>query len=439
MKHLLTIVWIALAANLTAQQKQALTIEEALTIAMKNNVQVISAQNDYNSASANVLPKTVGKILPTVDASMRASRTMMNTLSGTSPLTNRDTTTGSASNSYSYSLTANYVLFDGFRNWTEASQARLDESAARYNFERTRQSVTLDVYEAYINVLKNQQLLRINEENLKRSEEQLKRLEERNKLGAQILSDVYKQRVQVGSDKLSVSKSKNNLKTSKASLASLIGIDVNSDLELKELNIASNLDVNQMNFDEAYGQALQNRKDYLAAESRVQSARRTVSIARSGFYPTVNAFASYAWNDKNLKFANYSNNDNTTIGLSVSIPIFSGFETNSRVIQQDQSLQTARSNAESTKRKVALDVKIALLNMQTAYDNMKLSEENVKAAKEDLRLATEKYNLGAGTILDQITANASYAAAEANYTQSAYDFVYAKQQYLLAVGTLDVQ
>ena len=112
MKHLLTIICIAFAANLIAQEKQTLTIEEALAIAMKNNAQVISAQNDYNSASANVLPKTVGKILPTADASMRASRTVMN--QSNQIIGGRDTTLNNNANSFSYSLTANYVLFDGF-------------------------------------------------------------------------------------------------------------------------------------------------------------------------------------------------------------------------------------------------------------------------------------------------------------------------------------
>ena len=423
---------VLLTSTLSAQEKRAIDIDEAVTIAMKNNIQVIAAMNSYNSTVANVLPKTWGRNLPTVSANANFNHSMLNEVSGTSGFGG-----STSNNAYSYSLDANYVIFDGLKKFDEMTQARLDESSAKFDFENTRQEVTLSVYQAYITVLKNQQLLKIAEENLKRSEEQLKRLEERNRLGAQILSDVYKQRVQVGSDKLAVNKAKNNLRTSKASLNNLIGVDVNTEIELKELPVDMAFDHKQFDFDQSYQTALDNRKDYKASTKKVESTRRSLSIAKSGYYPTLSAIASYKWNNTALDFNKYSDKDNALVGLNLSMPLFTGFQTNSSVIQADQRYQTERSNMESTKRKVALDIKIALLNMQTAYENVQLSDENVKSAKEDLRLATERYNLGAGTLLDQITATTGYSTAEANYTQARYDFVYARQQYLLAVGQLN--
>ena len=212
---------------------------------------------------------------------------------------------------------------------------------------------------------------------------------------------------------------------------------MNAEFELKELAMEVTFDAKQFDFEQSFQTALDSRKDYLASRKKVESTRRSLSIAKSGYFPTLSAFASYNWNNTELNFKNYENLDNASIGLNLSIPIFTGFQTNSGVIQADQRYQTERSNMESTKRKVALDIKIALLNMQTAYENVQLSDENVKSAKEDLRLATERYNLGAGTVLDQITANTGYSTAEANYTQAKYDFIYARQQYLLAVGQLN--
>ena len=429
--NLLLVALFVTSAN--AQEKRLIDVDEAVKIAMKNNIQVISAQNAYNSTVASVLPKTWGQNLPTVSANANVNHRMLNDVSGISGFGG----TSVGDNTYSYSLDANYTIFDGLKKFDQMTQARLDESSAKFDFENTRQEVTLSVYQAYINVLKNQQLLKIAEENLKRSEEQLKRLEERNRLGAQILSDVYKQRVQVGSDKLALNKAKNNLRTSKASLNNLIGEDVNAEFELKELGMEVSFDAKQFDFEQSYQTALDSRKDYLASRKKVESTRRSLSIAKSGYFPTLSASASYQWNNTALNLKNYENNDNANIGLNLSVPIFTGFQTNTSVIQADQRYQTERSNMESTKRKVALDIKIALLNMQTAYENVQLSDENVKSAKEDLRLATERYNLGAGTVLDQITANTGYSTAEANYTQAKYDFIYARQQYLLAVGQLN--
>lgn len=420
-----------------SQETRIMDVKEAIDVAMTNNIQVITAQNTYNSTAASVLPKTLGSNLPTVSANASYGRTFWSAVNKN--ILGRDTSLGGPSNSYSYSLSADYTIFDGFRKFNDMSQARLNENSAWYDVENTKQEITLQVYQSYFNVLKNKQLLKITEENLKRSEEQLKKLEERNRLGAQIMSDVYRQRVQVGSDKLAVNKAKNNLNTSKAALNNLIGIDVNTSIELKELDTDVKFDKAGYDFSKAYTEGLEQRKDYQAAMKRVESTQRTVRNARSGYYPTLSAFADYKWTNTAMSMRDYSNKDNMMVGLQLSIPIFNGFQTSSSVIQADQTLQTSKSNLENIRRKVALDIKIALLNLQTSYENVKLSEENVQSAKEDLRLATERYNLGAGTILDQITANTNYATAEANYIQSVYDFLYSKEQYNLAIGKIQTK
>lgn len=436
MKYVSVLLAVMFFTGVTlAQETRIMDIKEAIDVAMSNNIQVITAQNNYNSTAASVLPKTLGTNLPTVTANASYARRYWSTVSATTP-TGLPTSYTPSDNSYSYSLNANYILFDGFKKFNDMSQARLNENSAWLDVENTRQQVTLQVYQAYINVLKNKQLLKISEENLKRSEEQLKKLEERNRLGAQIMSDVYRQRVQVGADKLAVNKARNSLNTSKASLNSLIGIDVNTPIELKELDTNVQYDKATYDFNRAYADALDQRRDYRAAQKRVESTQRTVRNAQSGYYPTLSAFADYSWANTSMSMKNYSNNDNMRVGLQLSVPIFNGFQTSAAVIQADQSLQTSKSNLENIRRQIALDIKIALLNLQTSYENVRLSEENVKSAKEDLRLATERYNLGAGTILDQITANTNYATAEANYTQAVYDFLYAKEQYHLATGKI---
>ncbi len=428
--RVILLVAISFGLGAEAQEKRVLDVQEAIAIAMKNNVEVISSQNDFNKASADILPKVWGNNLPTVNAQGGYTRTLM------SPGTAGFSGGSQSNNSYNYGLSANYVLFDGFKKFSEMSQARLVESSARFDLENTRQDVALQVFQAYVEVLKSKQLLRVGEENVKRSEEQLKRLEERNRLGAQILSDVYKQKVQVGTDKLALNRAKNNLNTSKAALNSLIGLDVNTEIELKELESGVSYTGTDYNFDAAIQEALAGRRDYQAAQKRLESARRTLSVAKSGYYPTVSASAEYSWNGNQL--SHFSKQDGMNAGITVSVPLFNGFQTSAGVIQADQSVQTAKSNLDGIRRKVALDVKVSILNLQTADENVKLSEENLKSAKEDLRLATERYNVGAGTILDQITATTNYSNAEAGLIQATYDYLFARQQYLLAIGRVEV-
>jgi outer membrane protein len=436
MRYVITCMVLVLGMSIHAQEKKTLNVNEALAIAMKNNVQVITSENNYYSVEANVLPKRWGTNLPTLDLNARYGKSDQASTFITGSGVQK------SKNNYSYSLNGNYILFDGFKKFGIMAQGAYDESSALYDLDRTKQDVALQVYQAYINVLKNQQLLRISEENLKRSQQQLTTLEERNKLGAQIISDVYKQRVVVGSDKLALSKARNNLNTSIASLNSLIGIDVNSEYQLKEISSDVAFDAAQYNFQNALQTAVENRKDYLSAKKKLESSRSALKISKSTYYPSLSAFATYSWADAFLPNGNdhkYTLNDRTTFGVNLSMNLFNGFQTNASAIQANQAVQTSKSNLDAARRKVELDIKIALLNMQTANEGVKLSEETVASAKEDLRLATERYNLGAGTLLDQITSNTGYATAEANHIQAVYDFLYAKQQYLVALGTLETK
>lgn len=431
MRSIMTILTIAvLPISVIAQESAKLSLSQAVASAMKNNIQVIQAENAYNQTAANVLPATWGNNLPSVSANARLSQSNQEV----SFLTNDGLK--NSSTTYSYSVDANYVIFDGLKKFASITSARADEQSSAFDLDRTKQTVVLQVYNAYFAVLKNRQLLRISEENLKRSEEQLKRLEERNRLGAQILSDVYRQRVQVGSDKLALNRAKNNLATSRATLNSLIGIDVQTEMELEDVGL--NVDLDQVNAraEDDLEQVLTTRKDYRAAERRFHSSKSDLRSARSGFYPTLSAFASYSWSDGFFpkSYTEYNTNDRLNVGLNLSIPIFNGFQTSSAVDQANQRMLTARSNMENLRRQVALDLRIAQLNLQTAVENVQLAAENVKSAKEDLRLATERYNLGAATILDQITANANFTSAEANHVQAVYDYLYAKEQYNLAHG-----
>lgn len=419
------------ATGMFAQEKLKLTIEDAIKISMEHNVSVIEAENAYNSALANTRTKTWGNNLPTLDANMLYNRSnVKNTRFVKDELkTSQDY--------YSTSLDANYVVFNGFKNWEEQKQVRADEQESRLNYERTRQTVKLDVYRQYFDVLKKQQLLKVREENLKRAKEDLKKVEEMNKIGSRPLSDVFKQKVVVGNDKLALINGENDLNISKATLNSLIGIDVNTDIVLEEADLT--IELKDADFGTKVETAYDNRKDLKAAKEAVKSAKSGLTISRSGFYPTVSLFGSYSYSDvfKPSGFSDISKNDRVDFGMNISVPIFNGFQTRSSAVAAEQNLITSKSRLESTQRTVSLQVKTAILNLEAAKENIDVTQETVKSASEDLRLAKERYAIGAGTLLDVITANASYVEAESNRIQAVYDYLLSKQELRLATGEVE--
>lgn len=70
-------------------------------------------------------------------------------------------------------------------------------------------------------------------------------------------------------------------------------------------------------------------------------------------------------------------------------------------------------------------------------ENVKLAEENLEAAEEDLRLAEERYKLGAGILLDRITASVQRREAEADYVETRYGYILSEAKLKEAMGVLE--
>jgi len=88
------------------------------------------------------------------------------------------------------------------------------------------------------------------------------------------------------------------------------------------------------------------------------------------------------------------------------------------------------------KRDIALEVKQACFDVKQARKKILVTQDAITAAEEDLRLNREKYSLGAGTMLDLLNAQVSYATAQSDNVQSLYDYKYAVARLEKAMGML---
>lgn len=432
-------VALVFAAVVAGAQTRTLTLEEATKIALERNLNVVQAENNASSTESGVLA-AYGRYLPTLSASGSWTRTQMEgpiyTQGVAIPGSNAKQTVGS----FSAGVNAGLTLFDGFEREANLSRAQATSDATGHTLVRTKQSVVFQVESSYLNVLRQEQLVRVSEENLKRDRRQLERIVESNRVGALSLADVYRQQSQVASDELNLINAQNAFDKANADLVALIGLNVADEYRFADATISTTLDSTELGAIRAKyrdlgvltNTALTARPDLLSAKENLDASSSSVTIARSGYFPTLSATAGL--NGNNEEFSRMFDYKTIFWGLRLSWTLFDGFATNQAIQSAAASERNAEISVAQAKRNISVEVKKALLDLDAAMKQYEVSQKGLTSASEDRKIAEERYNLGAGTLLDLLVASAGFVSAEANVVNASYNYIIAKRNVEYVLG-----
>ncbi len=439
---LVTVITIIMAASSFSQSE--LSLNQAIRIAIQKNSGLISTENEL-SRSKSGLNAAYGNFLPTINAfgnfdwnrSIQDGRTT--NFNGANIYIPPSTT---ESRSYGVGAGANIVLFDGLSNFANLSRSKNNLEAVKLSIEKKKQEVVFQTINLYYSVVESDQLLKVGEEDVKQQQKNLETIEERNRLGSVTIADVYQQQVQLGNAELQVIQQKNTLETAKSNLLYYLGLDVLEDYkyssslterELKILGTDVNTDFDRMN--ELVSEALQNRKDYLAQKLNLDSYYDNVTIARSGHLPRLTGnfgYNSFANTTKDL-FKSY----NFSGGLTLSIPIFSGFSTYNAIQSAEVDAMNYELQVSDAERAIKQNLQKSLLDLEAAKKGLLVTEKNVKASEENLKIEQEKYNLGSGKLLDVLIANTSFQNAKTNHINAQFAYIRLSEELKYNLGVLD--
>ena len=425
-------------------QSNNLTLDQATKVALDHNLSVVQADANIGSAQAAVTA-AYGGYLPSLFASGTWNRYATDKASSTNTSIGGGTfvlpPSKSTINQFGTGISANLTLFDGFNRQGLVGSATARSVSAEQTASRTRQSIVYQTQSAYLNILRNDQLVKVADENLKRDNKQLERITESARVGASAQADVYRQQSIVAADEFALIQAQATYDKSKADLVDLVGLDVGTEYTFNDPSISLDITRSQLDstaslykdFRALQQRSLAARPDYRSAAEGLNAASSGVTSAKSTYFPSVNASAGYSLGTADA-LSNLSDSKTINWGLRISWTLFDGFSTNANVQSAIANRRIAEITLTQTERDIYAQLKKALLDFEAARKQYEVSQEGVKSATEDRKIAEEKYNLGAGTLLDLLTANAGLVQAQVNLVNSVYNYITATRNVDYTIG-----
>ncbi|MGH7600017.1 MAG: TolC family protein [bacterium] len=431
-------VIILMAVNLAfAQNGRPLTLEECVKLALDSNSQLLNAERRVHVAESGV---TIARanLLPRVNANFGSSRTR-EVFAETRTVLNAGNlfrTDGTYYNFHRAAISLNQTVFDFGATWNSIRQANSVKDASDFTFQSTKQTTIASVHEGYYQLLKDLRLLEVTREAVRQNEEQLKLTESRYEIGAAPQGEVFRTRTTLGDAKIELIRQENAVRNSQAALNVVLGRNPDAPVEVTDL---PDVDVTKSyDTDQVMQKALQNNPGLRRYDADMKAASQGMKMARTQFLPTLSLSASYSRSDPNFDpvYSNFDKTFNANVSANVSWNLFNGFADKAEVDRESANYRIARENKIEQERLLRQQVQQAVFNLEATREISTLNKDNLVSAEEDLRLAQERYRVGAGTLLDVITAQVSLTRAKSTLVRAKYDAKIAEAQLEAAMGTL---
>ena len=174
------------------------------------------------------------------------------------------------------------------------------------------------------------------------------------------------------------------------------------------------------------------RPDLKAAEAQVRAAQAGVDLVQAQGRPTISFSTGPTWAETDRVAVNGG-----VIGVTVNLPIFTGFDTTYRVRAAEAQVDARAAQLDRLKNQVALDVWKAYQSLTTASQSLKTTIDLVASAEQAERVALGRYKAGVGTVLDLLTAQSALASARLQRIQAALDWFVFRATLAQSVGALD--
>lgn len=353
------------------------------------------------------------------------------TLSGSAGTTRFDYQ-NSAYTRDSAAITLSWLLYDFGQRSASVESAQQLLGAAAATQDVTVQTLFLNALQAYYAAQATRAAVASALQAERSAQESFQAAAARYQVGVATPADRLQAQTALSQATLNRIKAEGEARNALGTLANALGFAAQQRIVLADLPAVPATAAFQKEVDGLIAEAQARRPDLRAAEAQLKAAEASVELARAQGRPTISLGAGPTWQES----AGVTQQGGS-IGLTLNVPIFSGFETTYRVRSAAAQAEVRAAQRDRLRSQVALDVWKAYQSLTTATQSLQTTADLVASAEQSERVALGRYKAGVGTILDVLSAQSALASARLQRIQAQLDWNVYRATLAQSVGALD--
>jgi outer membrane protein len=439
-----------------------LGLQQAVDIALKNNISVKQSQNQVllnalqlQQSRFNQLPNASGNI----NESFNFGRSL-------DPFTN--TYIDNSVNYNQISVNANVIIFNGHQLKNTIAQNDILLKATQFDLQAMKENISLQVVLSYLNIMNAEDQLAISKTQTAITALQIDRTDKLVKAGSLAQSNLFDLKAQLAGEESTVINNQSILDLAKLTLLQLLNDKTITDVKVDRISVPTpSTGGYEATIGKIFEVAESSQPTLKAADLRIKGADKGIEIARAGFLPTVTANASFGGNQSNRQkdytfnnttieqnlgvvkfqgqeiplivtspykerietgttsyFTQLGNTANYGFGVNASIPIFSKYSNKSNVTRAKIQKENANLNAQQARLTLRQNIETAYTNLTNSAKRYDAYLVQVSALEESFRAAESRFNAGAIDFVSYSLQKTNLDKAKGNLVAAKYDFIF---------------
>lgn len=465
MKKMMLLIGMSLVVMTGWTQVVELDLQKCRKMALENSEKIKAAEQqglkagyDKKAVRANFLPKISatglyayvqqkmnykidGGYLPVVDANAQGVPDLTSNIkamgAGGIPIYNQyaflpdiDLELG-IQNAYTVGVMLEQPLYMGGKVRSAFRMASIGKEMAEWNIKYSRSEVLTEAEEAYWQYVRVKEQAKATEKYQEVVTELVRNLEDACQTGMASQNDLLKAQVKQNEAELMLQKARNGLALSGMNLCRVVGIALNTSIEVNDSlqqGITPGLWVN--------GDEITGRPEYNLLEKQVELKEKQVALTQADFLPQLAVAATYGYGD-GIKLNGEADGVATFAAVaSLKIPIYNWGEGRNKVKAMKAEEEMTRLKKEETNRLMQLEVARARYNVEDADSRVKLTHKSLAQAEENLQVSKNRFEVGMETVTNYMEAQAQWQKAWSDWIDARTALRLSETYYLKATGRL---